>query len=154
MKVFFCSEFIYIIVYWGLLGIGKMCCVVVEIDLFFVYWFLKLNFGCVFWDGYEGEVDVVIDEFFGWFFCDLFCRLCDWYLFCVEMKGGLVLFCVKCIFIIFNVFLCDWYFKVGFGFVKCWFFGLFGLCFEMMGMNVLFVDGVGFEEVYIGVCYL
>lgn len=53
--------------------------------------------GGVWWDGYEGQDVVVIDEFYGWMSRDLVQRLCDRYPLNVETKGGAVAFVSKLI---------------------------------------------------------
>lgn len=40
------------------------------------------------WDGYEGQETVVVDEFYGWIPFDFLLRLCDRYPMRVEVKGG------------------------------------------------------------------
>lgn len=51
--------------------------------------------GGVWWDGYEGQDTVVIDEFYGWMSRDFTQRLCDRYPLVVETKGGAVPFAAK-----------------------------------------------------------
>lgn len=52
----------------------------------------KESRGAVWWDGYESQDVVVIDEFYGWMSRDLVQRLCDRYPLNVETKGGSVAF--------------------------------------------------------------
>lgn len=52
------------------------------------YWKQRSNW----WDGYKGEKDVIIDEFYGWLPFDLCLRICDRYPLLVETKGGNVPF--------------------------------------------------------------
>jgi hypothetical protein len=47
------------------------------------------------WDGYEGQEHVVIDEFYGWLPYDFLLRLCDRYPLYLETKGGTVAFVSK-----------------------------------------------------------
>jgi len=49
------------------------------------------NAGC-WWDGYEGQHTVIIDEFYSWLRYDFFLRLTDRYPLQVETKGGVVQF--------------------------------------------------------------
>lgn len=52
------------------------------------YWKQRSNW----WDGYNGQKTVIIDEFYGWLPFDLCLRLCDHYPLLVETKGGNVNF--------------------------------------------------------------
>lgn len=58
--------------------------------------------GAVWWDGYDGQEHVVIDEFYGWIPVTFMCRLCDRYPFTVQTKGGTVQFVAKRIWITSN----------------------------------------------------
>lgn len=55
------------------------------------YWKPKGNW----WDGYEGQEHVIIDEFYGWLPYDFLLRLCDRYPLIVEFKGGFAQFTSK-----------------------------------------------------------
>lgn len=101
-------------VYWGPPGVGKTRRVSAEVSES-VYWLPKPNGTRVFWDGYEGQEDVVIDEFFGWMPRDLMCRLCDRTPFRVETKGGSVPFVAKRIFITSNKAPNAWWSRIGLG---------------------------------------
>lgn len=61
------------------------------------------------WDGYEGQETVIIDEFYGWLPFDLLLRICDRYPLYVETKGGNVNFVAKNIVIISNNIPSSWY---------------------------------------------
>jgi hypothetical protein len=63
----------------------------------------------IFFDGYDGQEDVVVDEFYGWIPYDLLCRMCDRYPLLVDTKGGAVQFCPKRIWITSNKKPEDWY---------------------------------------------
>lgn len=65
-------------VYWGEPGTGKTRRAFEEAGAD-AYWLAKPNGTRVFWDGYTGQTNVVIDEFFGWMPRDLMCRICDRY---------------------------------------------------------------------------
>jgi len=54
------------------------------------------------WDKYEGQEVVVIDEFYGWIPYGVMLRLCDRYPMQVEIKGGATSFVAKTIVIISN----------------------------------------------------
>lgn len=101
-------------VYWGPPGTGKTRAAFDEAGPD-AYWLPKPNGSRVFWDGYEGEEHVVIDEFFGWMPRDLMCRICDRYPFRVETKGGSVPFVAKKIWITSNSPPCEWWTRIGLG---------------------------------------
>nr|WAE43019.1 MAG: replication associated protein [Cressdnaviricota sp.] len=61
------------------------------------------------WDGYETQESVIIDEFYGWLPWNLLLRLCDRYPMQVEVKGGAVNFVAKTIVIISNKRADAWY---------------------------------------------
>lgn len=61
------------------------------------------------WDGYEGQETVIIDEFYGWIPFDLLLRLLDRYPLQVEVKGGKVNFSAKLIIITTNKNPRMWY---------------------------------------------
>jgi len=101
-------------VYWGPPGTGKTRAAFDEAGPD-AYWLPKPNGSRVFWDGYEGQDNVVIDEFFGWMPRDLMCRICDRYPFRVETKGGSVPFVAKKVWITSNIPPCEWWPRVGLG---------------------------------------
>jgi len=78
------------------------------------YWVKKPIGGAAFFDGYDGQEDVVIDEFYGWLPFDLLCRMCDRYPLMVDTKGGMCNFYPKRIWITSNASPNDWY-KFGLG---------------------------------------
>lgn len=61
------------------------------------------------WCGYEGQADVVIDDFYGWLPFDFMLRLLDEYPLLVETKGGQAQFMAKRIFITSNKLPEEWY---------------------------------------------
>lgn len=61
------------------------------------------------WDNYEGEETVVIDEFYGWIQWSVLLRLCDKYKMMVETKGGQVQFVSKRIIFTTNTLPILWY---------------------------------------------
>jgi len=77
------------IVYWGPSGSGKTRHAL-EIAGPTSYWLAppRAYGNAVWWDGYDGQDTVVIDEFYGWFDNDFMCRLCDRYPLVVQTKGG------------------------------------------------------------------
>lgn len=74
------------------------------------YWKQRSNW----WDGYEGQETVIIDEFYGWLPFDLLLRICDRYPLLVETKGGQVNFTAKNIIITSNTVPERWYKNVYF----------------------------------------
>jgi len=61
------------------------------------------------WDKFDGNQDVVIDEFYGWLPWDELLRICDRYPHQVQTKGGYVNFAAKRIFITSNNSPTTWY---------------------------------------------
>lgn len=61
------------------------------------------------WDGYDGQTSVIIDDFYGWLKYDDLLKLCDRYPYQVPIKGGYVQFCSKNIFITSNAGYESWY---------------------------------------------
>jgi len=92
------------------------------------YWKTRDNW----WDGYQQQDVVIIDEFYGWLQFDLLLRLCDRYPLDVEVKGGKVNFSSKKIVFTTNKIPIQWY-------TKCYFkaftrrveeWHVFGKCFR------------------------
>lgn len=69
------------------------------------YWKQKSNW----WDGYNGEETIILDEFYGWLKFDVLLRLLDRYPFMIETKGGQMNFTSKRIVITSNKLPEDWY---------------------------------------------
>ncbi len=69
------------------------------------YWKQRGNW----WDGYEGQPDVVIDDYYGWLPFDTLLRLLDRYPMIVETKGGHAQFVAKTIIITSNKKPEEWY---------------------------------------------
>lgn len=69
------------------------------------YWKQRSNW----WDGYENEHTVIIDEYYGWLPYDTLLRLCDRYPMLVETKGGQKQFTSKRIVITSNHLPNKWY---------------------------------------------
>jgi hypothetical protein len=72
------------------------------------YWYFPQK-DSKWWDGYDGEADVVIDEFYGNIPWSSILRLFDKYAMVVETKGGSVNFAPKRIFVTSNKPPCEWY---------------------------------------------
>jgi len=103
-----------VVVYWGEPGIGKTSRARHEAgpDAF---WLSKPGGQTTWWDDYDGQEVVVIDEFYGWIARDLMCRLCDRYPLNVETKGGSTRFLAKKIIITSNIHPQYWWPRVGLG---------------------------------------
>jgi hypothetical protein len=61
------------------------------------------------WDGYCGQNEVIIDDFYGWLKCDELLRICDRYPHRVPIKGGFKPFVSRQIYITSNKHVEDWY---------------------------------------------
>lgn len=147
----------YTTVYWGSPGVGKTRRVFDTINPSSSYWLPKPNGTRVFWDGYSGQEDVVIDEFFGWIPRDLMCRLCDRYPFRVETKGGSVPFVAKRVFITSNSCPGAWWPRVGLGAMRRRLSEPLGVCYKVVEgvdeegvMGVLSEPGYGLEVIPAG----
>jgi len=75
------------------------------------FWLAKPNSNRCFWDGYDGQEVVVIDEFSGWLPFSFMCRLLDRYPMRVEKKGSSVPFLAKRVIITSNTDPILWYKK-------------------------------------------
>lgn len=62
-----------------------------------------------FWDGYNGEEVIIIDEFYGWFPWDYLLRLTDRYPFSLDVKHGTVPLAARKIVFTSNKHPKDWY---------------------------------------------
>lgn len=134
-------------VYWGEPGVGKTRLVADTVDSEDVYWLPKPNGTRVFWDGYHGQKDVVIDEFFGWIPRDLMCRICDRYPFRVETKGGSVEFVARRVFITSNNSPNSWWPRVGLGPMRRRLSGDHGVCYKMQLGGELGEPGEGLAAI-------
>lgn len=79
------------------------------------YWLPKPAGHSVWFDGYDGQETVVIDEFYGWIPRDLMQRMIDRYALNVEVKGGSVPFLAKQIIITSNQRPDQWWPRLGLG---------------------------------------
>lgn len=104
------SEPCFTIVYWGPPGTGKTRRAAHEAGPD-AYWLPAPNQsgGAVWWDGYEGQTVVIIDEFYGWIPLNFMNRLCDRYPMRVQTKGGNVPFLATRIYITSNVHPNEWW---------------------------------------------
>lgn len=100
-------------VLWGPSGSGKTS--LVQRCAPGAYWMKKPAPGQgIYIDGYDGQEDFVIDEFYGWLPHDLLCRMCDRTPMLMDTKGGMVSFCPKRIWITSNKDPVLWY-RAGLG---------------------------------------
>ncbi len=103
------------LVYWGPSGSGKSRHAL-ELGGESQFWLPPPHAnGSVWWDGYDGQETVVIDEFYGWIRRDVLQRIIDRYPYQVETKGGSVPFVAKRVIITSNKAPEDWYPKAGLG---------------------------------------
>lgn len=104
-----------VVVYWGPPGTGKTRRAQFEAGSN-AYWLRKpiSKNGALWFDGYEGQEVVVIDEFYGWIARDFMQRMCDRYPLMVEIKGSAVHFLSKKVIITSNQDPKDWW-KIGLG---------------------------------------
>lgn len=66
------------------------------------------------WDGYQQQDTVILDEFYGWIPFDTLLRICDRYPLLVETKGGQVQFTASTVVITTNHDPTTWYKNVYF----------------------------------------
>lgn len=93
----------HVAVYQGPTGTGKSKA---AMELYpGAYWKQRSNW----WDGYENQKVVILDEFYGWLPFDLLLRLCDRYPLLVETKGGQRQFVADTIIITTNAMPNSWY---------------------------------------------
>lgn len=76
------------------------------------YWLIPGTYTNVWWDGYTGQADVVLDDFYGWLKYSFMLRLCDRYPMTVPTHNGMVNFRAKRIFITSNADPKSWYRRV------------------------------------------
>lgn len=105
------------LVYWGPPGTGKTRHALELGPDDDQFWLgrPRTTAGGAWWDGYDGQHTVVIDEFYGWLTRDLLQRICDRYPLMVETKGGATKFLAKRVIITSNLPPHRWYRKLGLG---------------------------------------
>jgi len=101
-------------VYWGAPGIGKSKRARFEAGEG-AYWLPQPEAGTVWWDSYDGQEVVVIDEFYGWMKRIMMQRLCDSTPLLVPNKGGYTPFLAKHIIVTSNQPPSQWWPTVGLG---------------------------------------
>jgi len=98
-----------VVVYWGPSGVGKTRRAVEEAGPSVYFVSKGDNNQPVWFDGYQGEETVIIDDFYGWLPWTFILRLLDRYPFSVQYKGGFRQFTSRQIFITSNVHPDKWY---------------------------------------------
>lgn len=73
------------------------------------------NTGAIWWDGYNGEKNLIIDEFYGWINHSFLCRILDRYPLMVQTKGGMVPLQANRVWITSNKQPEDWFPRTGLG---------------------------------------
>lgn len=104
----------FVTVIWGAPGLGKSRKArhLAGED---AYWLPKPEGNAVYWDGYDGQQDVVIDEFYGWIARTQMQRLCDSTPTLVNNKFGSTPFLAKRLWITSNDPPSQWWKNVGLG---------------------------------------
>lgn len=95
-------------IFWGDAGTGKSRWAA-ELGGESVYYLRKGNANAVWWDGYDGEETVILDDFYGWIPHDLLLRMADRYPLRVDFKGGSTQFLAKRIVVTSNSNWRNWY---------------------------------------------
>ncbi len=100
----------YCKVLWGPAGSGKSTRAMYEARLFGEEpYVMPRPQGKVWFDGYDGQKVIILDEFYGWLPFDLLVRMIDQLPLIVEQKGGTVQFLAELIIITSNRQPRDWY---------------------------------------------
>lgn len=100
-----------VLVLWGPTGTGKST-LATQIAGPDAFWLSKPAGQTTWWDDYDGQEVVVIDDFYSWIPFDMMLRLCDRYPLNVETKGGSTPFKAKLIILTSNASPYEWYAKV------------------------------------------
>jgi len=109
-------------VYWGVSGCGKTRRAHYEASLKAdgtvgepYYVLRKPQNAAVYWDGYQGEKHIIIDEFYGWIPRTMMQVICDRYPAIIDTKGGARNFLATKIWITSNDAPEAWWHRVGLG---------------------------------------
>lgn len=103
------------IVYWGPPGSGKTRSAGWFDTPEHTFWLPRPRSGSAWWDGYQGQRTVVVDEFYGWLQRDLVQRLIDRTPLRVEIKGDTVNFRARRVIFTSNTDPPRWWPRVGLG---------------------------------------
>jgi len=117
-------------VYFGASGVGKSMRALADAGES-SYWLPRPEGDRPWWDGYDGQETIVIDEFYGWMKRDFLYRLIDRYPLMLEVKGGAVPMQAKHVIFTSNKHPKEWYPRVGLGALVRRFTGEIGKVFEM-----------------------
>ncbi|ALE29840.1 replication associated protein [Lake Sarah-associated circular virus-27] len=96
-----------IIVVWGPTGTGKTRWAFDNYPS--AFWKTKSGGSQQFWDGYDGESVIIVDEFYGWLPFDFMLRFLDRYPVKLEIKHGTVPLCADTIIFTSNKHPSEWY---------------------------------------------
>lgn len=100
----------YSLIYWGKAGTGKTRAAYDTYGMGRVYDLPRPNGGSIWFDGLSRSHDVLlIDDFYGWIPCHLLLKLMDRYPLQVAVKGGMVNFSCKYLYITSNKHYDEWY---------------------------------------------
>ncbi|AIF76266.1 Rep [Bat associated cyclovirus 13] len=94
-------------IYWGPPGSGKSRRALEEANSLGSSVYYKPR--GLWWDGYEQQDSVIIDDFYGWIKYDELLKICDRYPYKVQVKGSFQEFTSKYIFITSNTDIYSWY---------------------------------------------
>lgn len=96
-----------ILILWGPTGTGKTRYCFDNYPN--AYWKTKSNSNAQFWDGYNGEDTIIIDEFYGWLPFEFMLRLTDRYPVNLDIKHGTIPLTARTIIFTSNKHPRDWY---------------------------------------------
>lgn len=99
-------------VLWGAAGTGKTRQAIEESEGDFYILDAPADGGRVWWDGYQGQSNLIIDDFYGWIKHALLLRILDGHQLRLEIKGGFTWAKYTKVWITSNKAPCDWY-KMG-----------------------------------------
>lgn len=102
------TEHTFLQIIWGESGSGKSFYAAATSPAS-IYWLSRPNGSRVWWDGYEGQETVVIDEFKGWLPHGFLCCLADRNPCMVETKGGSTQFRSRRLILLSNQEPTTWY---------------------------------------------
>ncbi|AJP36446.1 replication-associated protein [Avon-Heathcote Estuary associated circular virus 19] len=95
-----------VVVLWGDAGTGKTR---TAFELSPDHYILSQQDGQLWWDGYEGQKHLIIDDFYGWIKWGLFLRILDIYPLQLPVKGGFTIASWDVVFITSNCMPRNWY---------------------------------------------